>query len=378
MDRHVLTLDEATCRRRTSIKWQHHDPDVLPLWIAEMDVLPAPAVAEELQRVARDGDLGYPVPQHYLDAVARWYGQWDPTVDPSRMALATDAMSGVRGAVTALSDPGDPVYITVPVYPPFHSVAAATGRRMVTVPLDDDGRYDVAALDEAFTAAPGRGVLLLANPHNPTGVAPTRDELAAVARTAARHGVGVISDEVHAPLVLPGAEFTPFVSVPEGTGALAVISPAKGWNLAGLKAAAVIGGPEAGEALRRVPTELAHTASHVAMRAHVAAMDHGQDWLADLVADLDANRTLLRRLLAEHLPAVRWGDHEATYLAWLDCRDLGRGTDPATHFRREGRVALNSGLPFGEGSGHVRLNFATSPELLTEAVRRMAASVGAP
>lgn len=377
MDRHVLTLDEAACRRRTSIKWRHHEPDVLPLWVAEMDVLPAPAVAEELHRVATDGDLGYPVPAPYLEAVARWYERWGAQVDPGRMALVTDAMSGVRGAVIALTEPGDPVYITVPVYPPFHSVPAATGRRLVTVPLGEDGRYDVAALDEAFAASPGRGVLLLANPHNPTGAAPTRAELSAVAGVAARHGVGVVSDEVHAPLVLPGAEFTSFVSVPEGAGALAVISPAKGWNLAGLKAAAVVGGPEAGPAVRRVPAELAHTASHVAVRAHVAAMDHGQEWLADLVEDLDANRALLRRLLEEHLPAVRWGPHEATYLAWFDCRDLGLGEDPARHFLDVGRVSLNSGLPFGEGQRHVRLNFAASPELLTEAVRRMGASVGA-
>ena len=376
MDRHVLTLDEAACRRRTSIKWRHHEPDVLPLWVAEMDVLPAPAVAEELHRVATDGDLGYPVPAPYLEAVARWYASWGAEVDPGRMALVTDAMSGVRGAVTALTEPGDPVFITVPVYPPFHSVAAATGRRLVTVPLDTDGRYDVSALEEAFAASSGRGVLLLSNPHNPTGAVPTHEELTAVAGAAARHGVGVVSDEVHAPLVLPGAEFTPFVTVPGGAGALSVISPAKGWNLAGLKAAAVVGGADAGPAVRRVPAELGHTASHVAIRVHTAALDHGQDWLRDLVADLDANRALLRSLLSQHLPEVRWGTHEATYLAWLDCRDLGLGEDPARHFLDEGRVSLNSGLPFGAGHGHVRLNFAASPEVLTDAVTRMARSMG--
>lgn len=375
MDRHLLTLDEGVCRRRTSIKWQHHDPDVLPLWVAEMDVLPAPPVAEELLRIVRDGDLGYPVPEHYLDAVARWYARLGAAVDPARMTIVPDAMSGVRGAIIALTDPEDPVYITVPVYPPFHSVAAAAGRRLVTVALDEQGRYDPGALEEAFASSPGRGVLLLSNPHNPTGAVPTSDELSAVGRAAARHGVGVISDEVHAPLVLPGAEFTSFLSVPEGAGALAVISPAKGWNLAGLKAAAVVGGPEAAPAVRRVPTELTHSSSHVGVRAHVAAMDHGQDWLADLVEDLDANRALLRRLLEEHLPAVRWGRHEATYLAWLDCRGLGLGLDPAAHFHDEGRVALNSGLPFGSGRGHVRLNFAASPAVLTEAVRRMARSM---
>ena len=375
MDRHVLTLDEATCRRRTSIKWQHHDPDVLPLWIAEMDVLPAPAVAEELQRVARDGDLGYPVPQHYLDAVARWYGQWDPTVDPSRMALATDAMSGVRGAVTALSDPGDPVYITVPVYPPFHSVAAATGRRMVTVPLDDDGRYDVAALDEAFTAAPGRGVLLLANPHNPTGVVPTADELRAVAEVADRHGVRVVSAEVHAPLVLPGASFTPALAVPEAQGWLSVISAAKGWNLAAVKAAGIAAGTAADDLLAALPEDLGYTTSHLAVRLHTVALEQDRSWLVDLVTDLDANRTLLAQLLERHLPSVHWRPVEATYLAWLDLRELDLGDDPAVRLRQDARVALMSGPPFGAGEGHARLNFATSPQILEEVILRIAASL---
>lgn len=372
MHRHVLIHDASTCRRRTSIKWQHYDPDVLPLWVAEMDVKPAPAVADEIRRVVADGDLGYPVAGTYLEAVARWYARWSAATDPSRMALVTDAMSGVKGAIIAMTDPGDPVYVTVPVYPPFHSVVAASDRQKVPVALTTDGRLDVPALEAAFASSPGRGAVLLSNPHNPTGTVPTAGELTDLARAAERNGVAIISDEVHAPLVLPGAQFTPIVSVPEAPGALSVISAAKGWNLAGLKAAAVVGGPDASAAIGRVPADLAYTASHVAIRAHIAAMDEGQDWLADLVHDLAANRSLLGRLLEQHVPDVRWRPGEATYLAWLDCRALGLGDDPADHFLRHGRVALNSGVPFGGGRGHARLNFAASPVVLDEAVRRMA------
>ena len=371
MERRVLTLDEHTCRRRTSAKWRAFDPDVLPLWVAEMDVMTAPAVAEELLRVVADGDLGYHVPATYLEAVARWHERWGAPVDPGRMALVTDAMSGVKGALIATTEPGDPVYITVPVYPPFHAVVPAAGRRTVTVPLSPEGRFDVPALERAFAEAPGRGAVLLSNPHNPTGSVPTREELSALARAAAAHGVAVISDEVHAPLVLPGAEFTPITAVPDATGAVSVISPAKGWNLAGLKAAAVVGGPTAAAAVRRVPSDLSWSASHVAIRAHVAAMDHGQDWLADLIADLAANRALLGRLLEEHLPGMTWRPGESTYLAWLDCRGLDLGDDPAEHFHRVGRVALTAGSPFGEGHGFARLNFAASPSVVTEAVHRM-------
>ena len=357
------------------MKWRQHPPDVLPLWVAEMDVLPAPPIAEELSRVLTDGDLGYPVPADYLEAVARWYARLGAQVDPSRMALVTDAMSGVKAAILTLTEPGDPVFVPVPVYPPFHSVVAATGRRRVPVPMTEQGRLDVPALESVLAESPGRGALLLANPHNPTGSVPTASELTAVAAVTRRYGIEVISDEVHAPLVLPGAEFTPVLSLPELAGALSVISPAKGWNLAGLKAAAVVGGEAATDAVRRIPAGLAHTASHVGVRAHVAAMDHGQAWLDGLVADLAANRDLLGRLLAQHLPRVGWRPGEATYLAWLDCRDLGLGPDPTAHFLEHGRVALTSGLPFEAGRGFARLNFATSPEMLTEAVRRMAAAL---
>ncbi|MEN3121755.1 aminotransferase class I/II-fold pyridoxal phosphate-dependent enzyme [Janibacter sp. LM] len=374
MQRRVLTLDEAALRRRTSIKWRLHDPDVLPLWIAEMDVVPAPAVVDELHRIARDGDLGYPVTQPYVEAVVALYAEWGAQVEPSRARPVADVMSGVRAGLAVLTGPDDPVYITVPVYPPFHAAAHEVGRRLVPVPLGPAGRLDAAALEAAFVEG-GRGALLLSNPHNPTGTVPTREELADVARAAARHGVRIVSDEIHAPLVLPGADFTPLLSLPEGQSGLAVFSPAKGWNLAGAKSAVLMGGSEAAAAMRALPPGLEYTTSHLGVRLHTAALVGARDWLADLVLDLDANRTLLAGLLAEHLPRVRWQTVEATYLAWLDLRELDLGDDPAHHLREVARVALSPGPPFGAGTGYARLNFATSPQILTEAVTRIARSV---
>lgn len=374
MDRRVLTLDEATCRRRTSLKWRRHPADVLPLWIAEMDTRPAPAVTEEIQRIARDGDLGYPMPHRYLEAVASSYARWGAHVDPSRMVPVTDVLTGMRAGVIAFTQPADPVYVTVPVYPPFHAIVEDLGRRRVEVRLDAAGRLDAEALERAF-AEHGRGALLLANPHNPTGTVPTATELGDVARAALRHGVGVISDEVHAPLVLPGATFTPLLALAQAQSFLAVISAAKGWNLAGLKAAVLIGGTGAGATMSRLPRGLEHTTGHVAVRVHTVALEHGQDWLAEVVADLDANRTLLAGLLGEHLPGVLWRPVEATYLAWLDCRGLHLEADPAQHFLEVAKVALTPGTPFGSGAGHARLNFATSPGILTQAIERMAGSL---
>ncbi|HEX2773898.1 MAG TPA: aminotransferase class I/II-fold pyridoxal phosphate-dependent enzyme, partial [Micromonosporaceae bacterium] len=208
------------------------------------------------------------------------------------------------------------------------------------------------------------------------GTVHTRDELSAVAGLAARYGVRVVSDEIHAPLVFPDAEYAPYLSVPGTEDAFALLSASKGWNLAGLKAALAVAGSAAAEDLARMPEEVSHGPSHLGIIAHSAALQHGGDWLDRLLAGLDANRRLLGDLLAEHLPQVRYRQPQATYLAWLDCRALDLADDPAAVFLERGRVALLSGRDFGTGgAAHVRLNFGTSPDVLAEAVRRMAHAV---
>jgi cystathionine beta-lyase len=219
-------------------------------------------------------------------------------------------------------------------------------------------------------------VYLLCSPHNPTGTLHTAEELARVARLARAHGVRVVADEIHAPIVAAGAAFVPYLSVPGAEDGLSLMSASKAWNLAGLKAAVAVAGPAAADDLARLPEEVSHGPSHLGILAHTAALRDGGDWLDGLLAGLDENRLLLADLLAEHLPGVVHRAGEATYLAWLDCRPLELGDDPAAVFLDRGRVALNSGIPFGTGgTGFVRLNLATSPELITEAVRRMAGAV---
>jgi cystathionine beta-lyase len=202
-------------------------------------------------------------------------------------------------------------------------------RRVIEAPLGANWRLDLDALADAFATArqvSDRPVLLLCNPHNPTGTVHTRAELTALAALAAlarRHGVRVISDEIHAARVLGGAEFVPYLSVPGAQNAFALFSASKGWNLAGLKAALLVAGPDAVDDLARLPEEVSHGPSHVGILAHAAAFDHGRAWLAALLDGLDHNRTLLADLVAEHLPQVELVRPEATFLAWLDCRRFG-------------------------------------------------------
>lgn len=384
-------LELAQLRRRTSMKWRAHPDDVLPLWVAEMDVRLAPTVAGAVRAAIDDGDTGYPAGTAFAEAVSefaaqRW--QWHD-LEVGRTAVMPDVMMGVVEVLRLVTDRGDAVVVNSPVYAPFYAFVSHDGREVVEAPLGGDGRIDLDVLGEAFrrAGAPGRKVAyLLCNPHNPTGIVHTADELHAVAELARECGVRVVSDEIHAPVVLPGARFTPYLSIPGGENAFALMSGSKAWNLAGLKAALAIAGSESAADLRRMPEEVSHGPSHLGAIAHTEAFRTGGDWLDALLRGLDVNRTLLRKLVDEHLPGVGFAPPQGTYLAWLDCRRLGVGDDypadgvavvsdlsgPARMFLDDARVALSSGHVFGTGgAGHVRLNFATSQAILTEAVTRM-------
>jgi cysteine-S-conjugate beta-lyase len=378
-------------RERTSVKWRTYPADVLPLWVAEMDVPLAPSIRAAVSRALELGDTGYPAGTAYAEgfrdfAADRW--GWSD-VDIARTAIVPDVMMGIIEILRLITDAGDAVVVTAPVYAPFYAFVTHADRRIVEARLADDGRLDFGSLEEAFATAgttSARPVLLLSNPHNPTGTVHTRTELEQVAVLAHRHGVRVISDEIHAPLVLSGARFTPYLSVVGAEDAFALVSASKGWNLAGLKAALVIAGPDAVGDLARLPEEVSHGPSHLGVIAHSSAFHDGGGWLDALLRGLDDNRELLEKLIAEHLPSTTLCRPEGTYLAWLDCRafdlheappaeGLGVVSDvagPAKFFLEQARVALSSGHVFGSGgSGHVRINFATSPDILTAAVHRM-------
>ncbi|MFI8091196.1 MalY/PatB family protein [Streptomyces sp. NPDC086080] len=376
---HALTLDHL--RRRTSMKWRTHPADVLPLWVAEMDVPLAEPVVRAVTEAMELGDTGYPVGSAYAEALAafarkRW--DWDGLA-VERTALVPDVMLGVVEMLKLVTGYGDPVVVNPPVYPPFHDFVRHLDREVAEAPLGADGRLDLDLLEGTFrrvTAGGRPAAYLLCSPHNPTGTVHTAEELTAVAALAERYGVRVVADEIHAPLVVGDTRFVPYLSVPGGERGLSLMSASKAWNLAGLKAALAVAGPDAAGDLARMPEEAGHGASHIGILAHTAALRDGVPWLDALLAGLDANRRLLAGLLAERLPAIRYRPGDATYLAWLDCRSLGLGDDPAGAFLEHGRVALNSGLPFGTGgTGHVRLNLAASPEVIGEAVRRMAVTV---
>ena len=204
----------------------------------------------------------------------------------------------------------------------------------------------------------------------------TRDELAMLADLAGAHGVQVISDEIHAPLVYPGSTFVPYAVVPGGERGVTLFSASKAFNLAGLKCGLAIAGARRWRTCRRLPEVARHGASHVAAIAHTAALTDGREWLARLVVELDGNRRHLGSRLAAELPEVGYRPPDSTYLAWLDFSATGLGDDPSVRFGERGPGGLSRGLDYGpQGRGHARLNFATSPTLLDEAIDRIVATV---
>ncbi len=368
-------------RERRSAKWRTFAPDVLPLWIAEMDFPLAEPIAAALADAVRRSDTGYPAfTPDLVDAVvgfaARRWG-WD--VDPGQVSFAADVGVASVEVLRRVVSPGDAVTISPPVYHPFFSWVPEVGARLVEVPLAHGAagwRLDLDALEVAF--AGGVRAYLLCNPHNPVGRVHDREELAALARLAARYDVAVVSDEIHAPLVYDGAHHTPYLTVSDDARrhGFAVLSASKAWNLAGLKCAAIVSADSATRAvIERLPEDVQWRTGHFGVIATIAAFRDGEEWLDALLRTLDRNRRHLRDLLAAHLPQV--GSHvpEATYLAWLDLRSLGWGDDPSRLAVDAARVALSPGPAFGgAGHGFARLNFATGPDILGAAVTRLAAA----
>jgi cystathionine beta-lyase len=392
-------------RRRRGWKWTEYPPDVIPAWVAEMDFDLAEPIKQAVREAITAGDCGYPHPLGLGDVYAGFARQrfgWAP--DPRRVYAVPDVMTGIAEVLQEVTPHGSGVVINPPVYPPFFFRLRLAGREIVQAPLrrDAGGRYhlDPGAVDAAL-ARDGVAAYLLCSPHNPAGRVWSHDDLTAVAGICARRGAALIVDEIHAPLALPGARHIPFLSLDLEHGlagrTFTFTSASKGWNIPGLKCGlAVVADGQAAAALERRWEAL--LPSHLGVLATEAAFARCVPWLDAVCGQLDENRVLLAKLLAQHLPATGYLPPEASFLAWLDCRELdaapgadadrrladgagsatdGAGTaDPAARFLDRARVAVTSGTGFGEqGRGFVRLNMGTSPDLLQEIVRRMGTAV---
>lgn len=364
-------------RATGALKWAAAPPDVLPAWVAEMDFALAEPIRVAVQSALERGAVGYPAPSETTgvpEALAAFAEQrWGWGIDPEAVILTGDVIDGLALVLTTVCDDA-PVIVPTPAYPPFLEVVGHTGHELVTLPLDPDAAVatlDLAAIDAALTA--GARTLILCQPHNPWGRAFTRDELVAVRDVVGAHGARVISDEIHAPLTLPGATHVPYAEVAgSGSGAITLVSATKGWTMPGLKCAQVIcDSASDADALRSVSMVANHGVTTLGSIATRAAYREGGPWLDEVVERLDANRTLFTDLVAARLPRTRMRRFEAGYLAWLDARAYGLES-PGETAMHDGRVWVDY-RPWGPGgAGHVRVNLATSPARVEQIVDRLA------
>jgi cystathionine beta-lyase len=376
------SLDLDALQARRGAKWSRYGPGVLPAWVADMDFPLAPPVREALlAAVARD-DLGYPaegarsgVPEVFA---ARAAARWGWQIEPASVLVLPDVMRGVQLCLECFTQPGDRVVVTTPIYPPFLKVVEGMGRVVAESALTPDQQIDLTGMAALFAQQRPR-LVLLCNPHNPTGRVLSAAELSGIADLAITYGALLVSDEIHADLVFEG-HHVPVASLgPEVAATTVTLSSAsKAFNVAGLRCAvAVTGRRELREAMETATAHLHEPVGTLGVEATLAAWTpDGDGWLRALLAVLDENRRHVARRIAAEAPSVGYRVPEATYLAWLDCRSLGLGPNPASWFLKEARVALSPGPDFGvRGEGFARLNFATSPRLLDLVLDRVVEAV---
>lgn len=372
-------LSLETLHGRPCSKWTRYEPDVLPLWVAEMDYPVADAIKRAIADHAASDNLGYGLARGLpglAEAIAaRLHQRYAWSVPGEAVHPLASTVQGLYLAAAAFAGPGDEVLLLTPLYPPFRNAVAHSGRVPIEVELrDGEGGYalDLDALEAAVT--PATRILMLCNPHNPVGRVFRREELVRLADFALRHNLWVVSDELHADLVFDGAHL-PIASLDPELAArtITLYGPTKAFNIPGLKVSFAIAEDAAvRERLASVGRGLASGPNVIAQAATIAAYRQAGAWFDATMAYLRANRDHLLDRLASEAPRVRMHAPEATYLAWLDLRATGLGDDPAATLLERARVALNAGPDYGPGgAGFARLNFATSRAILDAALDRM-------
>jgi len=372
-------FDRVIGRKGTdSYKWIDYGDDVLPMWVADMDFVSAEPIIQALHQRIDHGVFGYTRPtlelrtliQERLKEVYQW------EIGEEEIVFLPGLVTGLNLFYHAFSNPGDGVLVQPPVYFHFVRDPAIHGRVLDDPPLVQKG--DTYEIDfTAFEKAIGNRtkVFLFCNPHNPVARVFTPKELEKVAEICLRHGVLMCSDEIHCDLLYPGYQHVPIATLgPEvASQTITLMAPSKTYNLAGLHCGfAIIQNSKLRRTWQTFSSGLIPGVNIMGQVSALAAFRNGQEWLDQVLDYLKGNRDYLSQYIKEKLPSIRMTKMEATYLAWLDCRETGIRGNPFDFFLKEAKVALNDGVTFGRGGeGFVRLNFACPRKTLTEALSRM-------
>ena len=379
-------FDEIIPRRGTnSYKWDTpEEENVLPMWVADMDFRTAPAIIETLRRRVEHGIFGYTkVPQNYYDAIVSWFinrHQWE--IDSQWIIYTSGVVPAISAIIKAMTIPGDKIIVQTPVYNCFYSSIRNNGCRMIANNLIyQEGRYTIDFDDLELKAAdPETKLLLLCNPHNPVGRVWTREELTSLADICLRHHVYVISDEIHGDFVWQGHEQTPYASISEEAclHSMMCTAPSKTFNLAGMATSNLfIPDPEMRRKFRSELLDVGQeNMNRLGLFACRAAYEGGGEWLDQLIGYLAGNLALVRDFCKNRVPQIQLVEPEGTYLAWLDCRELGMTDDELmAFFSDEAKVWLDPGKHSGEqGSGFMRFNLGSSRSVIAQALDQIEAA----
>ena len=377
-------FDELVNRRGTnSVKWDEEKEDgIIPLWVADMDFLAAPAIRRAVEERARHGVFGYAiVGDSYYDAITNWFKRrhnW--AIGRDWIIYTTGVIPAISATIHALAMPGEKVLIQTPVYNCFYSCIRNQGLRVLESPLKREGNTYVVDWDdfEAKCADKKTTLFLLCNPHNPAGRVWTKDELARMNEICMRHDVKVISDEIHCELIMPGYVFTPFATVNADCQRNSVVfnSPTKNFNIAGLQIANIICADK--EWYRRIDRAInifeVCDVNPFGPLALEAAYNESEDWIDELMPYIADNYALLKDTFAKEVPSYEVLKLEGTYLAWVDIRKSGLTANALTEkLLREGKVQVNSGVIYSknDGEGYIRINLACPRATLQEGLKRI-------
>jgi cystathionine beta-lyase len=380
-----LELSIEALRARRGTKWHRYGDDVLGAWVADMDFTVAEPVQAAIRRVVDAGDYGYAARQgeHGLAAAFQYrmssHFGWTPETD--QVQSVSDLIQALFAAIQVFSQPGDGIVLQSPIYPPFLVAIDQTGRRLDDNPLLDTGSGFAIDMDGLRRTIDNRTrILLVCNPHNPTGRVFTRDELLALGELAVERDLVVICDEIHADLIYAGQTFVPFATLPREIAdrTITITSATKGFNIPGLKCGVMYFG--SADLKRRfnqvIPERLLGQVNVLGVDATVAAWREGQPWLDAVMTRLVANRQRVADFVDEEIREIRHYSPEGTFLAWMDCRELDLQPSAYKFFLERAKVGLNDGADFGtNGENRVRLNFGTSPAILEQILERMVSAV---
>jgi cystathionine beta-lyase len=379
-------INEPALRLRSGEKWNHYPSDVLPAWVADMDYVVAEPIRRALTTRIEHADLGYPMAhgrngllELFCQRVAERFA-W--SIDVNDVVIINDVVQGLYLGLLTLTEPRAGVVIQTPIYPPFLHAAEETGRRVVRAPLTSGTQHYEIDFDQLESALDkSTRMLMLCNPHNPCGRAFTRAELERLAELCCRHDLLIVSDEIHADLILGDIPHIPIAALDKEVAARTVtlMSASKAFNIAGLcMAFAHIGSPALMQRWQSIPAHARGGTNTMSIAAVHAAWSAAQPWQDEVLQTLRRNRDLVSNFITTHWPQVGHFPPQATYLAWLDMRELELSPNPQRFFLEQARVGLSDGKAFGdEGAGFVRLNFATSAALLSEILQRMDSALAA-